>query len=390
VIARSPRRPHPSRSLRRTFVVVGTAGSLIALAGCGGASVAVRSGAASPIGATTTTSPASTEAPTSVVDTTPATPVTSEPTVSTDAPTTTLAPLACLDPSNLPSIVASDVGGYDQVQSQEGLGATDKRGVVYFTSGGAVAAQVGTGTSRSIEYRIGPKSGAGPHGTLDKAVLFDLVPTKQGPQILYGELNPAAPTIVSRIALFDIGSGNSSTVIEVAVDAFNAFHAVAANGLVVSSALKTGGQDISTWAIDGNGILERYSPPVSKPGTAQFFGPASVSSDGKKLAWIEGPDPSKKASRRKGNWTLVVADAVSGSESLRLVLGESTDLFTGFDWDGAWAIVSRGSTQPALAVHTTDKQPTATQICTADKNELVTGQVTLVRHTTLSTDSAVA
>jgi hypothetical protein len=298
--------------------------------------------------------------------------------------------LSCLDPTNLPSIVASDVGGYDQIQTQEGLGASDERGVVYFTTGGAVATQVGTGTSRSIEYRIGPKEGPGPKGTIDKAVLFDLVPTKQGPQVLYGALNPDAPTIVSRIALFDIGSGNSTTVIEVAVDAFSAFHAVAANGLVVSSAVKTGGQDISTWAIDGNGILERFSPPVAKPGTVQFFGPASVTADGKKLAWIEGPDPSKRASKRKGTWTLVVADAVTGTESLRLALGPSSDLFTGFDWDGSWAIVSRGRTLPALAIHTTEKQPTAMQICTADKNALLTGQVTLVRRTTLSTDSAVA
>ena len=117
------------------------------------------------------------------------------------------------------------------MQSQEGLGSDDERKVVLFTSGGAVATQVGTGESRSIEYRIGPKSGGGPKGTIKKAVLFDLLPTKQGPQVLYGALNPDAPTIVSKIALFDIGSGTSTTVIEVAVDCSS----VAADAMVPSA-----------------------------------------------------------------------------------------------------------------------------------------------------------
>ena len=169
-----------------------------------------------------------------------------------------------------------------------------------FTSGGAVATQVGTGESRSIEYRIGPKSGGGPKGTIKKAVLFDLLPTKQGPQILYGSIDTSSDTaVVNTISLFDIGSGESSVVTTVSTGAFSAFRASAGNGVVASSARTETGPNIASWAIDGKGAVERFSPTEANPDSAQFFGPAVLSPDGKEIAWFEGPDPSKKGSSRK-------------------------------------------------------------------------------------------
>lgn len=374
--------------LRYGLAAVAAAGLL---ASCG-ASSSVRSGGAVAIGGTTTEVPTDTEAPLTTdsvpVDTTA--PVVTEAPVTTEAPTTTVA-LECLDATNLPALVATESGGYDGVQSQEGLGATDERKFALFTAGGAVAVQAGSGSTRSIEYRIGPKGGGGPKGTIKNAVLFDLVLTKQGPAILYGKIDTAAdPVVASSVLLFDIGSGDSTSIAEVKADSFNALHGSAGNGAVVASAIDANGQVISTWASDGKGAIERYSPPVALDGSAQFFGWAVLSADGKKLAWLEGPDPSKKGNKRKGSWKLVIATADEGTESLRLTLGPASDNFVWLDWDGSWAVLSRGFGKPAVAIHTTEDTAEPQNICNLDRSALLTGVVTLVRHTTISTDSGIA
>lgn len=376
-----------STRLRLALVGIVAAGVIVSCS----AEPGVRSGGAIAIGGTTTSAPSGTDVPltTDSVPVDTAGPASTEAPITTEAPTTTV-PLECMDPTNLPAIVATETGGYDAVQSQEGLGADDERKVVFFTAGGAVAAQVGSGATRSIEYRIGPKSGGGPKGTIKNAVLFDVVPTSQGPAILYGKIDTEAdPVVTSSVLLLDIGSGDSTLIADVKTDSFSAIRASAGNGLVVTSSNKAEGQDISTWAIDGKGPVERFSPPVAHEGTAQYFGSAVLSDDGKKLAWLEGPNPSYKGSKRKGDWKLVIADADDGSESLRLKLGPASDSFGWFDWDGSWAVLSRGFGKPAVAVHTTEDAPAIQAICNVDRTALLTGIVTLVRRTTISTDSGI-
>lgn len=380
-------------SSRTTRLRYGLAAAVAAglLASCG-ASSSVRSGGAVAIGGTTTEVPPSTEAPltTDTVPVDTAAPASTEAPVTTEAPTTTV-PLDCLDATNLPALVATESGGYDGVQSQEGLGATDERKFALFTAGGAVAVQAGSGSTRSIEYRIGPKGGGGPKGTIKNAVLFDLVLTKQGPAILYGKIDTAAdPVVTNSVLMLDIGSGDSTPIAEVKTDSFSAQRGSAGNGAVVTSATDANGQVISTWAIDGKGPIERYSPAVTLDGTAQYFGWAVLSADGKKLAWLEGPNPTKKGSSRKGSWKLVIATADEGTESLRLTLGPASDNFVWLDWDGSWAVLSRGFDKPAVAIHTTEDSATPQNICNLERTALLTGMVTLVRHTTISTDSGIA
>jgi len=377
-----------SRLLRPALATAVAAGLLAAC----GASSSVHSGGAIAIGGTTTEIPPSTDVPftTDTVPVDTAAPVSTEAPVTTEAPTTTV-PLDCLDATNLPALVATESGGYDAVQSQEGLGAGDERKFAFFTSGGAVAVQAGSGSTRSIEYRIGPKGGGGPKGTIKNAVLFDLVLTKQGPAILYGKIDTAAdPVVTSSVLLFDIGSGESTTIAEVPADAFSALHGSAGNGTAVVSGTDANGQVISSWAIDGKGPIERYSPVTNLAGTAQFFGSAVLSSDSKRLAWLEGPNPSFKGSKRKGSWKLVIATADEGTESLRLTLGPASDNFVWLDWDGSWAILSRGFGKPAVAVHTTEDSSEPQNICNLDRTALLTGVVTLVRRTSISTDSGIA
>jgi hypothetical protein len=94
--------------------------------------------------------------------------------------------------------------------------------------------------------------------------------------------------------------------------------------------------------------------------------------------------------KRKGSWKLVIATADEGTESLRLTLGPASDNFVWLDWDGSWAILSRGFGKPAVAIHTTEDSPQPQNICNLDRTALLTGVVTLVRHTSISTDSGIA
>jgi len=375
----------------RLALALGAFGIAGALAACS-ITPDIRSGNAIAIGGTTTIPTDSTDVPL----TTDTVPVDTTPVVDTEAPTTTAeptttVPLECLDASNLPALVAAESGGYDGVQSQEGLGASDERRLVMFTSGGAVAVQTGSGESRSIEYRIGPKGAGGPKGTIKKAVLYDLLLTKQGPAILYGSIDTSSDTaVINSISLFDLGSGESAAITSVTTGGFNAFRAAAGNGLVVASARTESGQETSTWAIDGKGVVERFSPATAHAGSAQFIGPAVLSPDSKQIAWFQGPDPSKKGTQRKGSWVLVVADAESGDESMRVTVAPASDNFTWLDWDGSWAVLSRGFGKPAVAVHTTERNPELQNICNVDRTALLTGAVTLVRRETISTDSGIA
>lgn len=374
-----------NRSTRLGLVLAGL--SVCGLVAACSASPSVRSGSAIAIGGTTTSEPVTTD--TAPVDSVPVdtAPVDTEAPTTTAEPTTT-APLECIDPSNLPTIVAAEETGYDTVQAQEGLGAGDKRITVLFTAGGAVAAQNGTGTSRSIEYRIGPKDGGGPKGSIPKAVLFDLVPTAQGPAILYGAINTSVdPAITSSIVLFDIGSGTSTTVADMTAESYSYFRASASNGRVLASARTPNKNVIETWAINGSGKLDRFSPTTGDGDGDAFIGPALLTADGKKMLFIEGPDPALSSSRRRGDWYLWLVNAESGEESFRFKLGGPKELFRWLDWDGSWAILSRGYGKTAIAVNTADSSPEIQDICNSDRSAFLTGTITLVRRSNISTDA---
>ena len=367
------------------LTAVSTAGALVACT----TNPSARSGSAIAIGGTTTT-PDTTDVPL----TTDSVPVETAP-VETEAPTTaeptTTVPLECLESSNVPTLVAAEETGYDTVQTQEGLGAADKRAAVLFTSGGAVATQFGSGSTRSIEYRIGPKDGGGPKGKISKAVLFDIVPTSQGPAILYGAINTSVdPAVTSTLALFDIGSETSTTLADLSAESYSFFRASASNGRVLASARTPSGNVTKTWALDAKGEIPRFSLNQADGDSRQFVGPALLNNDGSKMLLLAGPDPSLRASKRKGDWVLYLLDAENGDEIFRLKLGPSSDLFKWLDWDGSWAVISRGYGKPAVVVHTTEGSPEAQNLCNSDRTALVSGIVSVVRRTTISTDSGIA
>jgi peptidoglycan hydrolase-like protein with peptidoglycan-binding domain len=52
------------------------------------------------------------------------------------------------------------------------------------------------------------------------------------------------------------------------------------------------------------------------------------------LSWVEGPDWNGATNQVEGGWALVVADASTGAEALRLDLGEAGDALVHADFDG--------------------------------------------------------
>ena len=291
----------------------------------------------------------------------------------------------------MPPIVDAETTGYDTVQTHEGLGASDDRMLALFTAGGAVATQLGQDEFRSIEYRIGPKGGIGPHGKIDHAILYDLVATTAGPAVLYGEITQGNSGPKGDVKLLDIGTSNEVIVTPSQAPSYSVYRAAAAKGVVVTSAVADLGEDISTWAIDGSGQLTRFSPvKPANYNTPPFYGPAVPSPDAKTLAWLEGPDTVGGAGALVGDWQLNVAQAVTGKVALRLQVGTVADDFTWFDWDGAWAVLSRGPGKPAVAVHTAAKSTVPKAICNAHGDGLLTGTVTFVKGPPGSANAAVA
>lgn len=276
-------------------------------------------------------------------------------------------------------MVAATSDGYDVVVASEGLGADDDREVAIFTVGGAVATQRSSDADSTVEYRIGTAEDPIVAGTVEHALLFDLVLTATGPAVLYGEIYQGDGEPLAYVQLLDIGTGTTTQVTESQAAEYFVYRAAAAEGIVVTSAISDLTENISTWAIDGSGALERFSPVLSENyGLPPFYGPAVPSPDGTRLAWLEGPDVVGADPEPEGDWQLVVADAVTGEEELRLYLGGADESFAWFDWDGRYALLSRGKDDPVLGIDTDQPEYSPYDICNAAGDALLTGIVTFV------------
>ncbi len=116
------------------------------------------------------------------------------------------------------------------------------------------------------------------------------------------------------------------------------------------------------YGADGESIDEWYRPTDAAPYNAPplFQWPIiGVPGDGAVLlSWVEGPDWNGATNVVEGGWSLVVADAATGTESLRLDLGDPGDTLVHADFDGRFWV---GSFEPGgvVVVDTTAAQPAA-------------------------------
>ncbi|MDF2732843.1 MAG: cwlH [Desertimonas sp.] len=124
------------------------------------------------------------------------------------------------------------------------------------------------------------------------------------------------------------------------------------------------------FGVDGVVLDDWYSPtdsaPYNAPPLYQWPIAAPFGDDGSvALSWVEGPDWNGATSAIEGGWSLVVADAVSGAESLRLDLGAPGEALVHADFDGRFWV---GSFEPGgvLVVDTTATQPMAVDAACPD------------------------
>jgi hypothetical protein len=198
--------------------------------------------------------------------------------------------------------------------------------------------------------------------------------------VLYSEIYQGDGEPEANLVLLDIGSGATIIVTGAQAPEYFVFRAAVAANLVVTSAYADLSEDITTWALDGSGRIERFSPvDPARYGLPPFYGPAVLSPDGTRLAWLEGPDVVGASATPEGDWQLVVADAVTGAEESRTLLAGAEDQFAWFDWDGQWAVLSRGPGLDAAVVDTASDYPESERPCNATASAVLTGTVTIVR-----------
>jgi len=116
------------------------------------------------------------------------------------------------------------------------------------------------------------------------------------------------------------------------------------------------GQELADWFVPTE-IAPYNSPPFFQ---APF---AASDTDGATLTWVEGPDLDGATNEMVGGWTLVVADAVSGTESLRLDLGDPGSGLLRADFDGRFWV---GAFDTTTATSQSDSPVTAEHVLVVD------------------------
>lgn len=116
------------------------------------------------------------------------------------------------------------------------------------------------------------------------------------------------------------------------------------------------GQELADWFVPTE-IAPYNSPPFFQ---APF---AASDTDGATLTWVEGPELDGATDEMVGGWTLVVADAVSGTESLRLDLGDPGSGLIRADFDGRFWV---GAFDTTTATSQSDSPVTAEHVLVVD------------------------
>ncbi len=112
------------------------------------------------------------------------------------------------------------------------------------------------------------------------------------------------------------------------------------------------GAELTDW-FDPTTNATYNGPPLFQAPVAANLATAP---SGVALSWVEGPDIDGATNVVTGGWTLVVADAVSGTESFRLDLGDAGEHLVSADFDGRFW-VGTFDTTPAASPEEEDFAP---------------------------------
>ena len=106
--------------------------------------------------------------------------------------------------------------------------------------------------------------------------------------------------------------------------------------------------------IDGNELSGVFSPtdraPYNAPPLYLWPAAAADASGSAWLSWVEGPDANGVTGEVVDRWTLVVADAATGQERLRLDLGDPGSALLHADFDGRTWVGTFDTSEAADAV----------------------------------------
>ncbi|MGH9136998.1 MAG: peptidoglycan-binding domain-containing protein [Acidimicrobiales bacterium] len=121
-------------------------------------------------------------------------------------------------------------------------------------------------------------------------------------------------------------------------------------GRLVEGASLDLGEGFDYYGLDGESLTDWFDPTD----TAEYNAPpffqwpiamgAGADSDEVTLSWVEGPDWDGATGEQVGGWELVLADAATGAESLRLDLDDPGEVLLHADFDGLYWVGTFGTT----------------------------------------------
>ena len=210
------------------------------------------------------------------------------------------------------------------------------------------------------------------------AALFETASIADVPSVVYGKCAEVEGSNEGDILVRELTSGTTRSIGMNCGPEYGVTNVSFGGDAFVISAGCDLSECISFASVEGDPV-DRKSPTDDLPyNDAPYLRDASLSPNGKLLAYLEGPDVSGLSPEKAtGDWTLVVLEQPSGEEKLRLAFARKDRYVNRLDFDGRWAILSfadreaefgqwsgiaEGEPGPVAAIDTTADEPSLREL----------------------------
>jgi hypothetical protein len=210
------------------------------------------------------------------------------------------------------------------------------------------------------------------------AELFETATIADVPSVVYGKCAEVEGGNEGDILVRELTSGHTRSIGMNCGPEYGVTSVSFGGDTFVTSAGCDLSECVSFASVDGDRV-ERKSPTDDLPyNDAPYMRDASLSPDGKLLAYLEGPDVSGRTPEKEtGDWTLVVLEQPSGEEQIRVPFARRDRYVNRLDFDGRWAILSfadrevefgqwsgiaEGEPGPVAAIDTTADEPSLREL----------------------------
>jgi hypothetical protein len=167
----------------------------------------------------------------------------------------------------------------------------------------------------------------------------------------YIDRNPNPPSEVFGHVYVESSSGRrrsvgeAGTVVDLVASAAPAVYRVGAGpfaSVVALGKLFDGSEGFIFTTLEGRVARGLDDPSDRAPFGRPLYSTPVLSPTGAKLSWAEGPEWSSQQQRFVGNWKLVIANAKTGAESMRLRVGARNEELRHADYDGRYWVGTFG------------------------------------------------